>query len=182
MLLTASELADFAAQEAAQPNSLAEQGSVLQRDRIARLAIRACSKVEGDLLEIGCFDGATSEILARVAREYDRKLICVDTWHGSGDKGAEAIGEQFEKNMRPYSDVLIVIHDYSTAPEVVEIIRKRRYAFAYCDGRMRDLPLLMGVTDGLIAVNESRQLGMAWVDGWEHLSDVRIREAWLVKR
>jgi predicted O-methyltransferase YrrM len=197
MILTQSELTTLADLEAACSNSKAELGSVLQRDRIAMLADRACSIVEGDLLECGCYVGATSEILARIARKYERKLICVDTFLGGDDYHLDEIGKIFEKNMQPYWDVLIFMHDDFHAPQVIEIAQKRRYALVFLDNghstaeHISELETTLPVCDGLIAVDDVNfpgvrdaincVLGSGRFPEWNCMYDPRLREEWLVK-
>src|SRR5579859_7004355 len=73
MILTQSELDSLALQELPGKANGAKTGHIHQRERIAFIADRCCSQVEGDLIEIGSYCGDTSAILARVARKYDRK-------------------------------------------------------------------------------------------------------------
>jgi cephalosporin hydroxylase len=187
----------MADKESAQPNSKAELGSVLQRQRIQDMADRCCNRRDGDLIEVGVYAGGTSTLLAQVARKYGRKLICVDNWKGGDSYELDKIGRIFKSDMAQYADVLILIEDDAHAPRVIEQIQSRRYCFAFSDdghsfeAHVSELETLLPVTDGLICVDDTSYPGVTDAiqsvllsgnfPGWEWLIDRRLREDWLVK-
>lgn len=157
-------------------------GHVDQRERIALLADRACQSGPGDLIEIGAYTGATSEILATIANKYGRKLIIVDSWKGGDSFALQDVGMQFVKSMSAkgwidnprsleiaiadgtqvafYGETLIVLKADAHTPEAREFIQKRRYCFAFSDDghdhwiHCHELETLLPVCDGLIAADD----------------------------
>jgi SAM-dependent methyltransferase len=55
-------------------------GTVQYRERLEAVARYACQNWQGELLEIGCWKGETTIVLAKVAREFGRRVIGVDPW------------------------------------------------------------------------------------------------------
>ena len=64
-----------------------EQVSEKETTRILELA-RECLDVSGDYVEMGCYKGDTSLLLAEVLREVDKKLWIYDSFEGLPGKSA----------------------------------------------------------------------------------------------
>lgn len=89
-----------------------EQVSREETEKILELA-GECLRVEGDFVELGCYRGDTSMLLAEVLRDYNRdrfvenlvekpvkKLWIYDSFEGLPEKGSEdesALGENFQR-------------------------------------------------------------------------------------
>lgn len=188
-------LAEFAANEAAHPRSKDDRGSVFQRERIAVIADRCCSRQIGDLIEIGCYAGGTSQILADVARKYGRKLVCVDNWREGTEYNLREIRQGFLQVMAEWSDVLILIDGDAHLPEIIAAIQERRYCFAFSDDghayedHLSELETLLPLMNGVIAVDDvylpdvRRAIADAILGTeWAELYDERLRESWVVRR
>ncbi|GGA21617.1 class I SAM-dependent methyltransferase [Okeania sp. KiyG1] len=110
------------------------KGSINQRKRIAQVAEYCIKGWSGDLIEIGCFRGETSKLLAEVAQKYDRRLIALDPWElGTQNcKGGEY--ETFLKNIEPYKDVVDIIRLSSLDEKAIALVKNRELCFAFVDG------------------------------------------------
>ena len=62
-----------------------EQVSEKETARILEL-VRECFDVEGDYVEMGCYKGDTSLLLAEILRETDKKLWIYDSFEGLPEK------------------------------------------------------------------------------------------------
>ena len=100
-----------------------------QSDRIREVAWACARDYPGDLIEIGCHHGGTTRELAKVAKEYGRRVVAVDPW---GD--APSIYDKFLERTGKYSDVIDVIRLPSQDAEAVKQIQARPLCFAFVDG------------------------------------------------
>ncbi len=110
------------------------QGSIHQSNRIARVAEYCVRGWAGDLIEIGCFVGKTTRMLAEVASRYDRKVIAVDPWElGTQNcKGGEY--EAFLKSIEPYREYVEIVRVSSQEEKIIELIKSKKLCFAFVDG------------------------------------------------
>ena len=61
---------------------------------------RGCLKVIGDFVELGCYKGDTSLLLAEVLKDTDKKLWIYDSFEGlpeKSEKDNSPLGENFQK-------------------------------------------------------------------------------------
>ena len=127
-----------------------EQVSKQETEEILRLAEKALSAA-GDFVELGCYKGETSLLLARLLKSHssDKKLWLYDSFAGLPEKTAEdasAAGEQFragelfvskrevvEKFKRSGLPFPIIkkafFEDLDSASDLPDVV-----AFAFCDG------------------------------------------------
>ena len=110
------------------------QGGKNQSKRLAVIASVCAMRYPGNLVEIGCFRGQTTVELLKVAKQYSRRVIAVDSWQvGTQDcYGGEY--EEFLKNVEPYKDHLEIIRSSSMLPEVIEKLKATPICFAFIDG------------------------------------------------
>ena len=115
-------------------------GSKYKRDRIEMVAKWCLNRYAGDLIEIGVLAGGTTVRLAKLAHQYNRRVVAVDPWIPS-TTGYKAHGGctsstmlEFFANTKKYRHLIDVIHAYSQAEAVVRSIKKRALCFAYIDG------------------------------------------------
>lgn len=74
-----------------------DQVADAETERILAVA-RECLAVEGDFVELGCYRGDTSLLLAELLRESDKELWLYDSFEGLPEKSeadASAVGENF---------------------------------------------------------------------------------------
>lgn len=75
-----------------------DQVSEKETGKILELA-RKCLEVEGDFVEMGCYKGDTSLMLADVLKDVDKKLWIYDSFEGlpeKCEKDESALGENFK--------------------------------------------------------------------------------------
>ena len=61
---------------------------------------RECLKIPGDFVELGCYKGDTSLMLAEVIKDSDKKLYIYDSFEGlpeKSEKDVSLLGENFKK-------------------------------------------------------------------------------------
>ena len=71
----------------------------VETEKIVELATKAL-EVEGDLVELGCYKGDTSLVLADIIKDSDKKLWIYDSFEGLPEKSAadeSEIGKNFQK-------------------------------------------------------------------------------------
>ncbi len=109
-------------------------GSEQQRKRVARVAGWCAENWPGDLVEIGCYTGGTTALLAKVAQDHGRRVLAIDPWQpGTQDcQGGEY--EIFLKNTRNYRDVVDVLRLPSQDRQVAAALKERALCFAFVDG------------------------------------------------
>ena len=185
----------FREKESSHPNSILELGSVYQRDRIEAVAEFCCQEMSGDLIEIGCYAGGTSTRLAKVARKYNRKLICIDNWRDGTDYDLPGIKKIFQKDMKEFSDVTIIVEGDAHDEAVIRLIKEFTYCFAFSDDghsyqeHLCELTCLLPITNGLVFVDDIYlpKVRKAIADsitinpGWVELYCPEFRESWLFK-
>ncbi len=110
------------------------RGSVHQRSRIAQVAEYCAQGWGGDIIEIGCWVGATTHKLAEVARRYNRRVVAVDPWEiGTQNcKGGEY--EKFLSAIEGYEDIVDIVRLSSLDQKAINLIKKRSFCFAFVDG------------------------------------------------
>lgn len=103
------------------------------RTRIAAAARWAIEQSEGDLLEIGAYEGQTTVILAQIAEDCGRRVLVVDPWKPGTQncKGHEY--DEFLKRTEPFDNVDAMRLD-SRSEEARKCIGKRKLCFALVDG------------------------------------------------
>ncbi|NEP77121.1 MAG: hypothetical protein F6K39_02405 [Okeania sp. SIO3B3] len=110
------------------------KGSIHQRKRIAQVAEYCIKGWPGDLIEIGCFLGETSKLLAEVAHKYNRRLIALDPWELGTQNCQGGEYETFLKNIEPYKDVVDIIRLSSLDGKAIALVKNRELCFAFVDG------------------------------------------------
>ena len=78
-----------------------DQVSEAETERIIDLA-KKCLEVNGDFVELGCYKGDTSLLLAEVLRSSGKKLWIYDSFEGLPEKGVEdesELGKDFQKGV-----------------------------------------------------------------------------------
>lgn len=115
-----------------------QAGAEYLRERLATVA-RLAAEHEGDLVEIGSFLGETSVLLAAIAKEKGKKLLCVDPYQtGTQDCGGSEY-EIFLDHIQPFGDTV----------EHVRLSSQDERAIA----RLKDTPLCFALVDGLHTYN-----------------------------
>jgi len=111
------------------------KGTIQRRDRIHAVAQYAVKHFEGDLVEIGCYCGQTTVILAKIAGAHGRRVIGVDPWEpGTQNCEGHEYGE-FVKAIWAWQDIVDVLRMPSEDEKAIEYIKARDLCFAYVDGR-----------------------------------------------
>lgn len=113
-----------------------ECGSLQNRARIKRVAEYCVQRWPGDLLEIGLLHGNTTKILAKVARQYGRRVIGIDPFdppHPDASYGKDYY-QVFLRNIEPWHEIIDVIKLSSLDPKAITVIKARELCFAYVDG------------------------------------------------
>lgn len=192
MRLTQHDVDKMAVSERHNPETGIQRGSVLQRERIRVVAEQYAAEFSGDIIEIGCYVGGTSLILADVARRYGRKLICIDSWPTGTEYNLEEIERLFRVNMEPHADVCSIHKLDAHSDEGIELITSGKYCFAFSDDghsfddHKADLAALIPVTTGIICVDDvylpEVRDAIAWAASefkWTAMYGDGLREAWL---
>lgn len=129
-------------------------GGTQQSDRLSAIADYCARRWPGDLLEIGCYTGSTTQLLARVARARGRRVLGVDPWADD-----PVIYEGFLGRMRDYADIIDVIRLPSQDERAIAQIKARSLCFAFVDGLHTHAGLLsdilaVGHCAGVIVVDD----------------------------
>ncbi len=146
----------------APPKQICEAGGGLLTERIRALSAFCASAIEGDLVEIGAWAGATTRVLCEAAKRFNRRVLVVDPWQDNDQYS------MFMRNTAEYADVLDVLKFKSQSDEAVEEIKRRSLCFAYVDGEhtyeavAKDIHSLSHC-HGLIACDD-----VSWNDGIKH--------------
>lgn len=171
-------------------------GGFYFRDRIREVADWSC-RFPGDLVEIGCYSGETSKILAEVAGRHGKRLLCVDNWNPKDPYyNFGKIKEEFDKRMGIFENVSVINGDAHNSSTINEI-RRGRYCFALSDDgheyihHLAELIALeYSLLQGVIAVDDIHHepdVKMAVADltritqGWKFYKESHLREAYLVR-
>ena len=124
-----------------------DQVSRAETDKILEVA-RACLKCDGDFVELGCYKGDTSLLLAELLKDSDKKLWIYDSFEGlpeKTDKDESVAGEDF-KGGELYVTKRELKERFLRAILPVPVIKKawfneltdddlpERIAFAFLDG------------------------------------------------
>jgi predicted O-methyltransferase YrrM len=197
-LLTQAEVDSYAKQEKNDSPGYKEYlGGFHFRNRMAAVAERSCKYSLGDLIEIGCYAGDTSIRLATVAKEFGRKLVCLDLWKPNDpDYKYEEVEKAFHKTMEPYKDITEVWKMDAHSPEAVKLIGSRKWAFALSDDghlyedHMTELMALLPVCDGIVVADDvhyhthvtdaMRDSALA-NPGWKMLLGDGLREGYMIR-
>lgn len=174
-------------------------GALHQRPRLVAALERCLNRGDGDVIEIGCLNGGTSELLAEVCQRYGRTLVCVDPWADiPGCKWAKFSTSYpvFLKAVAPYKDCVRVIRMASQDPKAIMAIQEHEYAFAFVDGWhekdyvVTDLHTVLPITKYAVASDDHRyDMGVQAAHkkirpefpDWEFLEFADFREAWFTK-
>lgn len=146
------------------------------------------SNHEGDLLEIGAFEGGTTKLLLDFAEEYDRHVYVVDPWCGV-QQGTEAAYSKFMESVGDHPR-LTVHRQSSLDSDTKKLINDMNLCFAFADGlhtveacRSDVLTCEQSLGSGLIIVDDIRNVygtqpyahklfemvkGLEHDTGWEH--------------
>ena len=175
-----------------------DQVSELETEKIISMARKRLS-IEGDFVELGCYKGDTSLMLAEILQGTNRKLWVYDSFEGLPKKSAEdesAVGVDFRQGELAVSKKEVKAR-FLRAGLTVPKIKKawfselksedlpEKIAFAFLDGDLYEsikdsLKLVEGkmVAGGVIMVhdytNEALPGVARAVDEWAKGEDVRI--------
>jgi len=111
-----------------------QYGSLFQKERLALVADYCADKWSGEFVEIGCFKGASSQVLCKVAQKYSRKLICIDPWE-VGTQNCE--GEEYETFLeatKEFRDVTRIMRMSSLDERVIQEMQNTQLSFGFVDG------------------------------------------------
>jgi len=134
-------------------------GGKFQRDRIISVAEYCIQHWEGNIVEIGCFVGATTSRLAQLAQQHGRRVIAVDPWESGTQQCVNDTYTEFLKNTEPYRDIIDVIRLPSQDPKAKDLMAQESLCFALVDGLhthagcLSDI-LSTGHCQGIIAVDD----------------------------
>lgn len=140
-------------------------GSIQQRDRIEQVAHYCAERWPGDLIEIGCYYGATTLRLLKAARKYERRVIGIDPWKVGTQNCTGGEYKEFMENVRPWIDILDIVKKSSQDKAATDYVAERELCFAFIDGlhtykaAYSDI-LTVGHCAGVIAVDD-----ILWNDG-----------------
>ncbi len=124
-----------------------DQVSRNETDKILEIA-RSCLEGEGDFIELGCYKGDTSLLLAEILKNSGKKLYIYDSFEGlpeKGEKDESVAGENF-KGGELYVTKREVKERFLRANLPVPVIKKawfneltdadlpEKIAFAFLDG------------------------------------------------
>lgn len=111
-----------------------ERGSVQQEDRMRAVATMAAHKFPGSFVEIGCMCGATTSMMAQIAREFDRRVIACDPWTEGVPNWNPVNYGKFVENTKKWKDIIDVLRMLSEDERAIKYIKGREICFAYVDG------------------------------------------------
>jgi len=107
-------------------------GSTLIRSRTKLVAEYCADHFKGDFVEIGCLHGATTRILAGVARHHGRRVIAVDPW--CSENRTEQDYQEFLKNTKEFGDIIDIVRESSLSDAAKKYMAGRDLCMAYVDG------------------------------------------------
>lgn len=142
-------------------------GAMYQRDRIEEGARWACEQFPGDLVEIGCLNGSTTERLAKVALKFGRRVIAIDPWEIGTQNCQGGEYENFCRSIKAYTDDVEVLRLRSDDPRVINFLLDRDVAFAFVDG----LHTFAGALGDLRAVKHA---GVIALDDTRAMQEVQL--------
>ena len=154
------EIERLAKLERAEEHTKKGHGGVLFSSRMQQIASLAASQHEGDLIEIGCYSGTTSIRLAAVAKETNRKLVCVDNWVPGTGWDHEGAERGFLKDMKPFAEWVEIVRMDAHSEEAIERIKQRKYCFALSDDghsyedHLSELMTLLPITTGVVVADD----------------------------
>ena len=175
-----------------------DQVSELETEKILSMA-KKCLAVEGDFVELGCYKGDTSLMLAEILQGTDKELWIYDSFEGLPEKSTEdesAVGVDFRQGELAVSKREVKAR-FLRAGLTVPKIKKAWFselksedlpggiAFAFLDGDLYDsikdsLRLVEDkmVAGGVIMVhdytNEALPGAARAVDGWVKVKNLEI--------
>ena len=200
MIINQEMVDAMATEEMKTPDSRANLGGNLFRQRQKYLAGLACAGCPGDLIEIGVLSGDTSVLLAEIARAYNRKLVCIDNWPTTGHAAPYRLDlaeQAFYKTMEPYKDVYELWREDCHSPEVLKRIGSRQWCYALSDDghtyadHLAELCALLPVTTGIVVaddvyyhndVKDAMKDAANRTPNWRilHAENLKLREGFLV--
>ncbi|NEN92937.1 MAG: hypothetical protein F6K48_30210 [Okeania sp. SIO3H1] len=135
------------------------QGSLNQHQRIARVAEYCVQTWPGDLIEIGCFEGETTKLLAEVAQKYNRRLVAVNPWEIGIQNPQGGEYEAFLKKIELYQTNVDIVRGSSLDEKTIALIKSRELCFAFVDNLHTYDDCLSDIKtvshcQGIIAVND----------------------------
>ncbi len=86
------------------------------------------------VIEIGCYRGNTTKVMAEAASRCGKKVVCIDPWDGSTDNSDEATYQIFLGNTSPWKDIITVIRKESHVCGPGIEFMKGKVAVAFIDG------------------------------------------------
>lgn len=134
-------------------------GHVQQIERLSKIADYCAQKYKGDFIEIGCYIGETTKHFCELAKKYHRRVVAVDPWEAGSQNCDGWEYNRFMENMKPYLTVLDVVRASSLNKKTMNLIKSRKFCFAFVDGLhtfsacLSDI-LTVSHTFGIIAVDD----------------------------
>lgn len=109
-------------------------GAFRQRERLQELAnLLLTANSKRDIVEIGCLNGSTTQLLAATAHQFGRKVIAIDPWKVGTQNCAGGEYDNFCKAIEPFKNSVEVVRLRSDDPAVLPHIPKN-LALAFVDG------------------------------------------------
>jgi hypothetical protein len=103
-------------------------------ERLGEMAALCFEHYDGDVVEIGALNGATTVHLLRAAKAAGRRVLVVDPWQTGVSSCRANTYPRFLKNTEPYKEYLDVLRDRSQSEEAIQWLGEHELAFAIVDG------------------------------------------------
>jgi len=133
MFVTPEELDEWGKKEKTHHDFVGSRGGGYFRDRIEEVARRCCHAMPGNMIEIGVYSAQTTEHLAKVAREFDRKVIACDNWLPGDSYRLDEVEIVARERMADYADVVDIWKADAHEPHTIERIQKLDLCFGLSD-------------------------------------------------
>ena len=106
------------------------------QSKLKKIAEKCCEEYDGDIVEIGCLNGATTNHLASIAKKYNKKVWAVDPYEiGTQNCQDESTYNEFIKNaLTPHPLTVSLLRYSSLDLALIDIIKNKNLCFAYVDG------------------------------------------------
>lgn len=113
----------------------------------------------GDLVEIGCLDGATTAMLAEIAVRYGRKVWAIDPWEIGTQECQQDTRQNFFDTVAKWGDTVKAYQVRSDNRWIVEKLKSLPLCFAFVDGLHKAEALAIDIDtvaecNGIICVDD----------------------------
>jgi predicted O-methyltransferase YrrM len=130
-------LVELSSRESRRPSVFSEAsayGAAFQHERIRAVAEHCVKHYPGDIIEIGCYLGKTTKVLAQVAAAAGRRVIALDPWESGTQNCSGWEFQEFQKNIHEYGTHIDIIRSSSLLPEAISAVKARELCVAFVDG------------------------------------------------